>query len=44
MLFGQLQEGLNYDIIESPSVSGCQSYKELCMVAKHEEKRVAELW
>ena len=43
ILFGQLQEGLSYDIMKSPSVSGSQSYKELCMAAKHEEKRVAEL-
>ena len=41
--FGQLQEWLSYDIMKSPSVSGNQSYKELCMAAKHEEKRVAEL-
>ena len=43
ILFGQLQEGLSYDIMKSPSVSGSQSYKELCMAAKDEEKRVAEL-
>ena len=33
----------SYHIMKSPSVSGSQSYKELCMAAKHEEKRVAEL-
>ena len=29
--------------MKSPSVSGALSYKELCMVAKHEEKRLAEV-
>ena len=43
ILFGQLQEGLKYGIVKSPSVSGCQSYKELCMAAKNEEKRIAGL-
>jgi len=38
MLYGQLQEGLRLSIVRSPSVSGALSYKELCMVAKHEEK------
>ena len=32
-----------YGIVKSPSVSGCQSYKELCMAAKNEEKRIAGL-
>ena len=43
MLYGQLQEGLRLSIIGSPSVSGTLAYKELCMAAKHEEKRQAEL-
>lgn len=38
ILFGQLQEGLSYDIMKSPSVSDSQSYKELCIAAEHEEK------
>jgi len=29
--------------VRSPGVSGALSYKELCMVAKHEEKRLAEI-
>ena len=41
--FGQLQEGLKYGIVKSPSVSGCQSYKELCMAAENEEKHIAGL-
>jgi len=43
MLYGQLQEGLRLSIVKSPSVSGALSYKELCMAAKHEEKRLAEI-
>ena len=42
-LHSQLQEGLKYDLMKSPAVSGCQTYKDLCVSAKHEEKRVAEL-
>ena len=29
--------------MESPAVSGAQNYKELCLVAKREEKRLSEL-
>ena len=43
MLYGQLQEGLRLGILRSPSVSGAMSYKELCMAAKNEEQRQAEL-
>ena len=43
LLYGQLQEGLSYSLIESPSVSGAQSYRELCIAAKKEERRLAEL-
>ena len=39
MLYGQL----HLSIIRSPSVSGALAYKELCMAAKHEEKRQLEL-
>ena len=42
-LHSQLQEGLRYDLMKSPAVSGCQMYQDLCVSAKHEEKRVAEL-
>ncbi len=42
-LYGQLQEGLRYDLMRSPSVSGALTYKELCMAAKNEEKRQAEM-
>ena len=40
MLYGQLQR---LSIVRSPSVSGALSCKELCMAAKHEEKRLAEV-
>ena len=40
LLYGQLQEGLLYTLMQS---SGTQSYRELCLAAKKEEKRLAEL-
>ena len=43
LLYGQLQEGLSYVVMESPSVSGFQNYKELCIAEKKEERRLAEL-
>ncbi len=43
MLHGQLHGGLRYDVVKSPAVSGAQSYQELCLAARQEEKRVAEL-
>ena len=43
ILFTQLQEGLLYRLVESPAVSGAKSYTELCLAAKNEERRQAEL-
>ena len=43
LLHGQLQEGLKVELMRSPSVSGAQSYSGLCMTAKNEERRLAEL-
>ena len=43
VLYGQLQESLRLSVVRSPGVSGVISYKELCMAAKHEEKRLAEV-
>ena len=43
LLYGQLQEGLLYSLMESPAVSGAQNYKELRLAAKREERRLAEL-
>ena len=42
-LYGQLYEGLRYDIMLSPSVSGSQGYRELATAAKAEERRLAAL-
>ena len=42
LLYGQLQEGLRYELMRAPSVSGAQNYNELCVAAKN-EKRLAEL-
>ena len=38
LLYGQLQEGLSYSLMESSSVSGDQNYKELCLAAKRGKK------
>ena len=43
LLHGQLQEGLQYELMKSPAVSGAQGYQELCLAAKNEERRLAEL-
>ena len=43
LLYAQLQEGLKYTIMEAPAVSGSQSYSELCLAAKNEERRQSEL-
>jgi len=43
LLHSQLQEGLKYSLMKSPAVSGAQTYKQLCLSAKQEEKRVMEL-
>ena len=43
LLHAQLQEGLKYAIMEAPAVSGSQTYRELCMAAKNEERRQSEL-
>ena len=43
MLHSQLHGGLRYDLMRSPAVSGAQSYQELCLAARQEKERVAEL-
>lgn len=43
LLHSQLHEGLRFEIMRSPAVSGAQSYKQLCTAAKNEERRLAEL-
>ena len=43
LLYGQLQEGLTYELIKAPSVSGAQTYRDLGVAAKNEEKQPAKL-
>ena len=43
LLYCQLQEGLRYELMKGPAVSGATKYQELCVAAKNEEKRLAEL-
>ena len=43
LLHGQLHEGLRIDIMRGPAVSGARSYLDLCVAAKNEERRLAEL-
>ena len=43
LLYGQLYEGLRYNIMLSPAVSGSQGYRELTTAAKAEERRLAAL-
>ena len=43
LLYGQLQEGLKYDLLKSPAVSGARTYQELSISARSEERRQSEL-
>ena len=43
LLHSQLQEGLKFSLMKSPAVSGAQSYKDLVLAAKNEEKRQSQL-
>ena len=44
LLYGKLQDGLRIDLVSrAPAISGAQSYQELCIAAKNEERRLAEL-
>ena len=43
MLYGQLHEGLHYEIMRAPGVTGVDSYNVLCIAAKSEERRLQEL-
>ena len=43
LLYGQLQEGLQYRLMEAPAVFRATDYQALCLAAKSEEKRIAEL-
>lgn len=43
LFYGQLHEGLRYEIVKAPRVSGVDSYTSLCIAAKNEEHRLQEL-
>ena len=43
LLYVQLQEGLHLQLLRAPAVSGAKNYKELIVVAKSEERRLADL-
>ena len=43
VLYGQLHDGLRSDLMHNPAVSGALTYKELCMGARNEELRKAEM-
>ena len=40
LLYGQLQEGLQDNLMEGPAVSGAVDYHALCIAAKNEERRL----
>ena len=45
LLYNQLHAGLKLSLVESPAVSGSLigTYKQLCLAAKQEEQRLADL-
>ena len=43
LLYGQFQEGLHLQLMRSPAVSGAKNYQELLVVARNEERRLADL-
>ena len=43
LLYGQMYDGLRYNLMTGPAVSGAQNYRELCVAAKGEEHRLAAL-
>lgn len=43
LLHGQLQEGLLYELMKVPAVTGAHKYSELCLAARNEEKQLVEL-
>ena len=42
-MYAQLQEGLRYELLQAPAVSGAESYTQLRIAAKSEERRLAVL-
>ena len=43
LLYGQPQSGFTLELSKAPAVSRACNYDELCIAAKNEEKRLAEL-
>lgn len=43
LLYGQLNEGLKYNLIKASAVSGASNYQQLCTAARNEERRQGEL-
>ena len=43
LLYGQLQSGHAFELSKAPAMSGARNYEELCIAAKNEEKKMAEL-
>lgn len=43
LLYGQLNEGLKYDLIKASAVSGASNYQQLCTAARNKERRQGEL-
>ena len=43
LLYGQLHEGLLYNLLKSPAISGAIGYTQLCVAARTEERRQNEL-
>ena len=43
ILYTQMHAGLKYSLIESPAVSRATDYKQLCLSARNEEKRLLDL-
>ena len=43
ILYTQMHAGLKYSLTESPAVSGATDYKQLCLSARNEEKRLLDL-
>ena len=43
LLYSQLYDGLRYNLMRGPAVSGSQNYRELCVAARGEEHRLAAL-
>ena len=43
LLFAQLQDSLEIELLRAPAVSGAQNYEQLCVSAKTEERRLSAL-